>query len=95
MVCSPLRYMGGKRWLAPHIKRLLPAHEDYIEAFCGGAAIAINIAGRVRGKNSPERHAIRPDALLEGLLTLPYRRIESKVRSLSGLGGARGGGEIP
>ena len=90
LACSPLRYMGGKRWLAPHIKRLLPPHADYFEPFCGGAAVAINIAGRVSGRI--HINDTRYDLMLfwRGITELPYGMLENKVRELSSLDEAEG-----
>lgn len=36
---SPLRYFGGKYYLAPWIISLLPAHKTYIEVFGGSAGL--------------------------------------------------------
>lgn len=36
---TPITYYGGKQTMLPHILPLVPAHEIYTEAFCGGAAL--------------------------------------------------------
>ncbi|MDX6403274.1 MAG: adenine methylase [Blastocatellia bacterium] len=41
----PLKWAGGKRWLAPHIEPLWRPHQQrrYIELFCGGLAVALGL----------------------------------------------------
>ena len=41
----PLKWAGGKRWLAPHIEPLWRRHQQrrYIELFCGGLAVALGL----------------------------------------------------
>jgi len=41
----PLKWAGGKRWLAPHIEPIWRRHEQrrYIELFCGGLAVALGL----------------------------------------------------
>ena len=36
---TPISYYGGKQTLLPHILPLVPEHELYTEAFCGGCAV--------------------------------------------------------
>jgi DNA adenine methylase len=36
---GPLSYLGGKNRVAPKIVSLIPKHNCYIEAFCGGAQV--------------------------------------------------------
>lgn len=36
---TPIGYYGGKQRLIPEILPLLPPHEQYVECFCGGAAV--------------------------------------------------------
>ena len=36
---TPITYYGGKQTMLPHILPLVPSHEIYTEAFCGGAAL--------------------------------------------------------
>lgn len=36
---TPISYYGGKQTMLKHILPLIPEHEVYTEAFCGGAAI--------------------------------------------------------
>lgn len=44
---TPLRYPGGKARLAPYVKKLLSDNKlrdaNYVEPFCGGAGLALNI----------------------------------------------------
>jgi DNA adenine methylase len=42
----PLKWAGGKRWLAPHLLPLWEAHQHcrLVEPFCGGLAIALALS---------------------------------------------------
>ena len=46
-LATPLRYPGGKARLAPYVKKLLADNKlrdsNYVEPFCGGAGLALNI----------------------------------------------------
>lgn len=50
MIKSPIRYVGGKSWLAPmlckEIEAASPKH--YFEPFVGGASIALNVPSYIR-----------------------------------------------
>ena len=41
----PLKWAGGKRWLAPHLKPIWEANAErrYVEPFCGGLAVALGL----------------------------------------------------
>ncbi len=41
----PLKWAGGKRWLAPHLNKLWQPHQQhrYVEPFCGGLAAALSL----------------------------------------------------
>jgi DNA adenine methylase len=41
MTAPPLAYFGGKTILAPQIASLLPAHQHYVEPFCGGLSVLL------------------------------------------------------
>ena len=43
MLKPPLKWAGGKRWLAPHLKPIWEANVErrYVEPFCGGLAVAL------------------------------------------------------
>ena len=36
---TPISYYGGKQSMLKHILPLIPPHQLYTEAFCGGAAV--------------------------------------------------------
>ena len=38
-----LRWAGGKRWLAPHIRRLVPGYRTYFEPFVGGGSVFLEL----------------------------------------------------
>lgn len=39
MMRTPITYYGGKQTMLKHILPLIPRHDLYTEAFCGGAAV--------------------------------------------------------
>lgn len=41
----PLKWAGGKRWLAPYLEPLWQGHQNrrYVEPFCGGLAVALGL----------------------------------------------------
>jgi DNA adenine methylase len=45
MLKPPLKWAGGKRWLAPHLKSIWEANAKrrYVEPFCGGLAVALGL----------------------------------------------------
>lgn len=44
---SPLRYPGGKRWLAPHVEKIVEVNaldvRLFVEPFAGGASVALHM----------------------------------------------------
>ena len=46
-IYSPLRYPGGKRWLAPFVQQILQTNDllggTYVEPYAGGAGIALEL----------------------------------------------------
>lgn len=39
---SPIKYHGGKHYLAKRIIALMPPHTRYLEAYCGGMSVLLN-----------------------------------------------------
>lgn len=39
MICSPIKWHGGKHYLAPKLVAMMPAHEHYVEPFAGGLSV--------------------------------------------------------
>src|SRR5262245_41571009 len=46
----PLKWHGGKTYLAPKIVSLLPPHMHYVEPFCGGCAVLLAHNGENRSE---------------------------------------------
>jgi DNA adenine methylase len=40
-ISTPLKWHGGKHYLAPHIIRLMPPHIHYVEPFAGGLSVLL------------------------------------------------------
>lgn len=38
---QPLKWFGGKFYLAPHIVAMMPRHRHYVEPFAGGLAVLL------------------------------------------------------
>ena len=84
----PLKWHGGKYYLAHHIVDLMPSHIHYVEPFCGGCAVLLAHTGEGRSElindldgrlmnfwrvlQNPNRFA----ALLRRLEAVPLSRIE-------------------
>ena len=41
-ITQPLKWHGGKHYLAPRIIELMPKHLHYVEPYCGGLAVLLN-----------------------------------------------------
>jgi DNA adenine methylase len=56
----PLKWAGGKRWLAPHLQPLWRAHAGrrLVEPFCGGLAVALGLNPRHALLNDVNPHAV-------------------------------------
>lgn len=55
-VQSPLKYHGGKTYLAPRIVALMPAHVHYVEPYCGGCSVLF-----ASGEKFPDRSEVVND----------------------------------
>ncbi|KPM55650.1 methyltransferase [Frankia sp. R43] len=69
---SPLPYYGSKGRLAPWIADLLPAHQVYVEPFCGSAAVLF-------AKN-PAPHEVMND--LDGNVVTFFRVLRERTEEL-------------
>jgi DNA adenine methylase len=60
MLKPPLKWAGGKRWLAPHLKPIWEANAKrrYVEPFCGGLAVALGLQPRHALLNDVNPHLI-------------------------------------
>lgn len=87
-ILPPLRYPGGKARLAPWIVSHLPAHDVYLEPFCGSAAVFLakpkaaletlnDLDGRVVNLFRVIRE--RPDELARTVSLTPYALAEYKA----------------
>lgn len=56
----PLKWAGGKRWLAPHLRALWHYHRGrrFVELFCGGLAVSLELRPRVALLNDVNIHLI-------------------------------------
>jgi len=56
----PLKWAGGKRWLAPALDQLYAAHRRcrLVEPFCGGLAVALGLRPRRALLNDINPHAV-------------------------------------
>jgi DNA adenine methylase len=80
MLKPPLKWAGGKRWLAPHLKPIWEANASrrYVEPFCGGLAVALGLQPRHALLNDVNPHLINFYAQVQtGLkMSLPVRNDE-------------------
>ena len=80
MLKPPLKWAGGKRWLAPHLKTIWAANATrrYVEPFCGGLAVALGLQPQHALLNDVNPHLINFYAHVQrGLeMTLPMRNDE-------------------
>lgn len=51
MICSPLRYPGGKSRSVEKITKLIPSFDEFREPFVGGASVYINLRQKFPDKN--------------------------------------------
>jgi DNA adenine methylase len=56
----PLKWAGGKRWLAPIIRPYWQSHQHrrFVEPFCGGLAVALDLRPRFALLNDANPHLI-------------------------------------
>ncbi len=59
-VKPPLKWAGGKRWLAPYLARLWNLHRSqrFVEPLCGGLGMALGLAPKQALLNDINPHAI-------------------------------------
>ena len=80
MLKPPLKWAGGKRWLAPHLQPIWEtnAARRYVEPFCGGLAVALGLQPQRALLNDVNPHLINFYRHVQhGLeLTLPMRNEE-------------------
>lgn len=68
----PLKWVGGKRWLLPHLTALWEQHKHrrLVEPFCGGLAITLGLMPEKALLNDINRHVINfYQWLQKGLIT--------------------------
>jgi DNA adenine methylase len=78
----PLKWAGGKRWLAPHIEPLWRVHQTrrYVELFCGGLAVALGLQPERAVLNDLNPHLINFYAQLRrGLSITIEARYDEKL----------------
>lgn len=81
----PVPYFGSKAALAPWIVSQLPAHEHYVEPYCGSLAVLLaKPSSPLETVNDLDRHLItfwrvlrdRPDDLIRACALTPHSRAE-------------------
>lgn len=82
---SPVPYFGSKQRIAPWIVSLLPAHEHYVEPYCGGLSVLLAKApSRMETVNDLDGELMtfwrvlrdRPTDLLRACMLTPHSRAE-------------------
>lgn len=78
----PLKWAGGKRWLAPHVRPLWEPFRDhrYVEPFCGGLALPLNFTPRRALLNDVNAHVINFYRHLQRGLTVEIETINDRAR---------------
>lgn len=69
---TPISYYGGKQRLVPEILPLIPQHTQYVEPFCGGAAVF--------WAKPPSAHEVIND--LDGRVVNFYRVLQTRFTEL-------------
>lgn len=69
---TPISYYGGKQRLVPEILLLIPKHTQYVEPFCGGAAVF--------WAKPPSQHEVIND--LDGRVVNFYRVLQTRFIEL-------------
>ncbi|MFE2311630.1 DNA adenine methylase [Streptomyces sp. NPDC059441] len=82
---SPVPYFGSKQRIAPWIASLLPAHEHYVEPYCGGLSVLLaKRPSRMETVNDLDGELMtfwrvlreRPTELLRACMLTPHSRAE-------------------
>lgn len=72
---TPISYYGGKQRLVPEILPLIPKHTQYVEPFCGGAAVF--------WAKQPSPHEVIND--LDGRVVNFYRVLQTRFAELQSM----------
>lgn len=72
---TPISYYGGKQRMVPHILPLIPKHTQYVEPFCGGAAVF--------WAKQPSPHEVIND--LDGRVVNFYRVLQTRFEELQSM----------
>lgn len=72
---TPISYYGGKQRLVPEILPLIPKHTQYVEPFCGGAAVF--------WAKEPSAHEVIND--LDGRVVNFYRVLQTRFGELQSM----------
>jgi DNA adenine methylase len=82
----PLKWVGGKRWLVPHLRPIWEKHTNkrLVEPFCGGLAVTLGLLPTLAVLNDINPHAINfYKQLKKGLrVTIPMSNDENHFYSL-------------
>lgn len=80
IIKSPLNFTGGKHKLLPQLLPLFPDDvHTFIDLFCGGCNVALNVTAKKIICNDKEPHLL---GLLEYLKNTPYTEITESVMAI-------------
>lgn len=89
----PFAYFGGKTMLADRIAELLPAHEHYVEPYCGSLAVLLaKQPAKIETVNDLDEELVtfwrvlrdRPEDLARVCALTPHSRVENQVADTCG-----------
>ena len=79
----PLKWPGGKRWLAPHFRRLFPFYKEHrwVEPFCGGLGLTLSLLPDEALLSDINPHLINFYIQIRKGLKLPVERFHNEAET--------------